>query len=119
MSIDLNQFINKTIINAADLGVDQTSETIDIRQASLYAAHVVWTGGSSTAGNVIVEATNDDPNVVASPTYTQITSDAVSTTSGSLMKNNPGAGYSYVRVRWDQSAGTGGTITCKMSVKRN
>lgn len=119
MSIDIKQFINKAIINAADLGADQTSETVDIRQASIYAAQISWAGGTATAGNVIVEATNDDPNSVSSPTYTQISSDAVSTTSGSLMKNNSGVGYSYVRVRWDQSAGTGGTISCKLSVKQN
>lgn len=117
MSSELIQTINKTIISAADLGASQTSETIELRAALGFAAHVYWSGGTLTAGDLIVEATNDDPNSVASPTYTAISTDAVSTTSGSLMKNNYGSMYSYVRVRWARSAGTGGTITCKLSVK--
>lgn len=116
MSMDLIQISNDLVINAADLGVDQTSSVVELKNATGFAAQISWSGGTATAGNVIVEATNDDPNY--SPTYTQISTDAVSTTSGSLMKNNSHVMYAYIRVRWDQSAGTGGTISCKVSVKR-
>jgi hypothetical protein len=116
MSMDLIQNSNKAVINAADLGASQTSEVVELKEATGYAAQIYWSGGTATAGDVIVEATNDEPS--ASAIYTQISTDAVSTTSGSLMKNNAGAMYSYVRVRWVRSAGSGGSITCKVSVKR-
>jgi len=118
MSLEPIQNINKVIINAADLGADQTSETVEVRESVGFAAQIYWSGGTATAGDVIVEGTNDDQASDSTPTYTQISSDSVSTTSGSLMKNNSGVYYSYVRVRWDQSAGTGGTITCIISAKR-
>lgn len=114
--MDLIQISNDLVIAAADLGADQTSSVVELKNAKGYAAQISWSGGTATAGNVIVEATNDEPN--QSPIYTQISSDVVSTTSGSLMKNNSGAEYAYVRIRWDQSGGTGGTISCKVSVKR-
>lgn len=117
MSIELVQSSNIAVIDAADLGASQTSLVIDLRNARGYAPQIYWSGGTSTAGDVIVEGTNDNPLIVASPTYTQISTDAVSTTSGSLMKNNTGAQYSFARVRWVRSAGSGGTITCKASVK--
>lgn len=116
MSMDLIQISNDLVIEAADLGADQTSTLVELKNAKGYAAQISWTGGTLTAGNVIVEATNDEPQ--DTQTFTQISTDAVSTTSGSLMKNVSGAEYAYIRVRWDQSAGTGGTISCKVSVKR-
>lgn len=118
MSMDLIQTQVIIAINAADLGVSQTGTTIDLRNAEGFAAQIVWSGGSATAGNIIVEGTNDDPNTSTFPVYSQISSDAVSTTSGDLMKNNSLAMYSFVRVRWARSAGTGGLITCKISTKR-
>lgn len=116
MSMDLIQISNDLVISAADLGASQTSSVVELKNGRGFAAQISWSGGSSTAGDIIVEGTNDDPN--QSPTYTQISTDAVSTTSGSLMKNNSNAMYAYVRIRWARSAGTGGTISCKVSVKR-
>lgn len=118
MSIDVLQNSNKAVIDGADLGVSQTSSFIELRMATGYAAQIYWSGGTSTAGNVIVEATNDDPNSSTSPVYTVLSTDAVSTTSGSLMKSDAGAMYSYIQVRWVRSAGSGGTITVKVSTKR-
>jgi hypothetical protein len=116
--MDLIQTSNSAVIDAADLGAVQTAAAADLRNALGYAAHVYWTGGTATAGDFIVEGTNDNPDPAASPTYTTITTDAVAATSGSLMKNNADAMFAFVRVRWARSAGTGGTITCKLSVKR-
>lgn len=117
MSMDLVQISNDLVISAADLGVSQTSSVVELKNAKGFAAQISWSGGTATAGDVVVEATNDDPSN-STPVYTQISTDAVSTTSGSLMKNNSGVEYAYVRVRWVRSAGTGGTINCKVSVKR-
>lgn len=116
--MDLIQISNTAVISAADLGASQTSSVIDLRNGGGFAAQIYWSGGTATAGDLIVEGTNDDASNVASPTYTQISTDAVSTTSGSLLKNNSLAMYAFARVRWVRSAGSGGTITCKASVKR-
>lgn len=117
MSMDLIQIINQTIIDAADLGASQTSTVLEGRNARRYGIQIYWSGGTSTAGDVIVEGTNDDPALVPSPTYTAISTDAVAATSGSLMKRDF-LDFSYVRVRWVRSAGSGGTITSKASIKR-
>lgn len=116
MSLDSKQSINKSVFSSSDLSISQTSETVDIRNGVGYAAQIVWSGGTGTTGNVIVEGTNDDPNSSA-PTYTVISTDAVAATSGDLMKNNYGAMYAFARVRWDRTGGTTGTISCKISVK--
>lgn len=115
MSMDLIQTSNVAVIDAADLGASQTSSIADLKNAEGFAAHVYWSGGTATAGDLIVEGSNDDSS---SAVYTQVSTDAISTTSGSLLKNNPAAMYSFVRVRFVRSAGSGGTITCKLSVKR-
>ena len=114
--MDLIQISNDRVISDADLGASQTSALVELKNGTGFAAQISWTGGSSTAGDVIVEGTNDEPQTTQ--TFTQISTDAVSTTSGSLMKNNSGVMYAYVRVRWVRSAGTGGTISCRVSVKR-
>lgn len=117
MSMDLIQITNDLVISAADLGASQTSSVVELKNATGFAAQISWSGGTLTAGDVVVEGTNDDPQN-STPVYTQISTDAVAAGSGSLMKNNSGVMYAFVRVRWVRSAGTGGTINCRVSVKR-
>lgn len=119
MSIDVAQSKNKPILIAVSLTTDQASEWQEIRQDCGYAIEVFWSGGTATAGDIIVEATNRNPELydLTSPAPAQVTSSAVSTTSGVYLLNAEKANYSYVRVRWDQSAGAGGTISAIISQK--
>ncbi len=118
MSIDLAQSINKKIIDAADLGASQTSEVVEVKQSIGYAVQVYWSGGAGTTGSIVLEATNDNASDnLVTPVYSQISSSAVAAASGDVMFNVERAMYSYIRVRWVRTAGTGGTITAICSLK--
>lgn len=118
MSIDIAQNSNKTIIDAEDLGASQSSEAVQIREAIGYSVQVVWTGGTGTTGSIVLEGTNYNPqDESVTPVYSSISSSAVAANSGDQMVNVERAMYSYFRLRWVRSAGTGGTITAICSVK--
>lgn len=108
---------NKVAIDAADLGVNQTSAAVELNEAVEYSVQCYWSAGNAVAGSLVVEGTNDDPE--GSPVYAQISMDAISANSGSLVKTNDGVLPSHIRVKWVRSAGSGGVITCKVSVKRS
>lgn len=110
---------NNQLFSALALASSQTSSPINVKECLCYSIQVTWTGGTLTAGNIIVEATNypvDDPTL--SPVYTIILTEAVSATSGDFLLNIERAGYTFARVRWVPSAGTTGTISAFSSTKR-
>lgn len=115
------QNINRTIFDAVSLSAQQTSHYINIRDIVGYAVHFSWANGSGTIGTLIVEATNDnlEDAYLITPVYSIIASAAVTTNSGDWLLNVERAMYSYIRLRWVPSAGTGGTLTAKTSSKRN
>ncbi len=109
---------NVIVLNAANLGASQTSEVIDLSNSAGFSFHVVWSGGTSTTGAVIVEVSNDLVGSVSNPVFTTASSNNVTTTSGSLMLNNPNVAYNYARLRWNRTGGSGGTITVR-AVNKN
>ncbi len=110
---------NKLLLSEADLSVSQTTEVMDLHDYLGCGYTVVWSGGTGTAGNIIVEVTNDLVFENPSPTYTTLATTAVTTTSGSAISGNlfAAAAFAYMRLRWVPSAGTGGIITVRGSLK--
>lgn len=118
--INIAQDINQTIFSGVDLSTNQTSISINIRQIIGYSVHFYWANGTGTNGTLIVEATNDNLDATpVTPTYSIIASTNVTTVSGDWMLNVERAMYSYIRLRWVPSSGTGGILTAKASTKGN
>lgn len=112
------QTLDVTALDAVSMGASQTSSAISIKDSLGYAAQFVWSAGTLPIGTFIVEGTNDNVEApMSNPTYTPVSSSAVSGSSGDFMLNVERAMYSYVRVRYARTSGTA-TLTVKVSVKR-
>lgn len=102
---------NDLYVAAGDMSADITqSPSTFVGEVEHVAVHAVWTG-TSPVGNLIVQGSNDNTN------FTQISTDAVSGNSGSIMKNMPSVGYVFLRVFYDVTSGTG-TLNVRISGKR-
>lgn len=104
-----------TIISAGNMAsATLTSSSHDISQMYGYAIHAVFTG--SPVGTIAVQGTCDDVNVVASPTWTTVSSGSIAA-AGDILFNITGmASYIYVRVVYTKGSGTG-SLTVKLSAK--
>lgn len=107
------QIENKKLLDGVDFSVSQTSSGDAIYDALAFSIQFIWTGATGAAGDLIVEGSNDNSIFVPVST-TSITGE----TTGSALINVERAGYSYVRIRWVRSAGSGGVFTVWLSSKR-
>lgn len=94
---------------------DFASNPLNIKQAKCFALQVVWTGDAS--GSFDLEASCDANDVIPT-TWIEVDSTTVAAggESGSVMYNVTDAGYSWVRVAYNNLSGTG-EATIRASVK--
>jgi len=107
------QIENKKLLDGVSFASSQTSVSDAIYDALAFSVQFIWSGATAAAGDLIVEGSNDD-SVFVPVSTTSITGE----TTGSALINVERAGYSFVRVRWVRSAGSGGTLTVYLSSKR-
>jgi hypothetical protein len=100
------KFQTKTILSAADVSSNQTSEVVDLRFNYGFAVQASFTG--SPTGSVLVEGSNDQVNWSAIDTLT------ISGTN--LLSSNKDAIY-FPFVRVYKAAGGTGTITATITIK--
>jgi hypothetical protein len=98
------------LLDASSMGADVTSDAVNINSVVCYSVHCVWENGSSTGGSLELQASNDNVNFVS------VATQAIATDSGNYMFNVEKAGYSYFRIFYDRSAGSG-DLTANYTLK--
>jgi len=104
---------NKTVFSESSMASSLSSEAVNLNEAVSYCAQMIWSGGSSPAGNLYLAASNDGV------TFTQITESliVVSGSSGSHMVNVEKPAYAFVKVVYDRASGSG-NLTALINAKR-
>lgn len=100
------------------MGTDFCTEGVDISQADLGSAQVVWSGGATPSGTFTMEVSNDDvapgsadpgSNVVNWSTYP---GSAISIAAdGDLTYSFPDMSYRYARICYVSTSGTATATT--------
>jgi len=106
------QDTNNVILDAVSTGTDQTTSSISIRNIKGYAVQHVWTAGTGRTGEIDVSGSNQENGI-----YTCVDSYTIDTNSGDRLLNVETANYSYIKVTFTNTAGTGGTLTSILSTK--
>lgn len=103
---------NINIIAAQSMGANIPSgQVLDLRALDNFSVHVKWTSGNAI-GVIAVEASN---NYVAQPlsgSFAAVAADSGAITqpasnSGEAIYNYSNRGYSYIRVTYTRTSGTG------------
>lgn len=110
MSIDPLFALNKHTFVDASMATSLTSEVFDLAEVIGYAVHAIWTGTPN--GTISVQGSNDAVNFV------QVESDGTLSTSGQFLLNVEHHHYRYMRVQYQQTFASSGTLNCYVSGKR-
>lgn len=100
------------IYPATDAAVNVTSVAMDLGDLSNFSVGVDFTG-STLAGTLTLESSNDNSDFVTVANSSQSV-----TSAASHLWSVQGAGYRYVRVKWVAGSGTG-NMTAKLVAKEN
>lgn len=109
MSLPIHLF-NVTAISAVSMGADITSTSYNIDSATAVAVQWVYSGAGAETGDLIIQGSNDNS------TFSTIDTTSI-TTDGNKMVNLSNPGYSWIRLFWDRTSGTG-TLTATINAKR-
>lgn len=104
------QLFHTTAISAVSMGTDITSSSINVDEAYHAAVHWVYASGAAPTGSLIIQASNDNTNWF-------VVSTTAITDNGNTLINLPSIGYSWLRLFWDYTSGTG-TLTAVVNAKR-
>ena len=111
---------SNTNINAADLSQDQNGIAIDASSLFAASAHAIVTG-SSPAGTLKLQASNDTPPILGGTkipvNWVDIPNATVSVSGvGDYLIPKTDLAYMFIRAVWAKSAGTGAiTVNIKES----
>lgn len=96
-------FLNQAMTGDVNSDVVQITNSPTTQAIFSYSIQAIWSSGSSLAGVLKIQASNDDTN------YVDITGteQGVTGASGTIMWNISGHSYKSIRLAWDNSAGTG------------
>lgn len=101
---------NTKLLDAVSMGANASSSSKNINETRSFAVQVSWTG-TSPVGTITIFGSNDDSN------YTSLTTVSVAANSGSSLYNASDAGYSFVKVTYTFTSGTG-SLTAIINGKR-
>lgn len=102
--------LNLRIVSSGDMSASITSSATNINEVVSYAVQAVFTG--SPVGSLSLEGSNDNT------TYTVISSStAAVSAAGSYLVNVELPAYSYVRLVYTRTSGTG-TLNATINAKR-
>lgn len=105
--------LNAHTINAQDLSVDITSDTLEVKEVNKVSVQWIWTG-SSPVGTGHIQVSNNGTDW-----KTLSTNDtSVSGNTGNDMVNLPDIAYAYLRLLYAHTSGTG-SLDAYVSGKRN
>jgi uncharacterized protein YxjI len=104
MNLIIHQ-INQKLFDNHDMTSDESSDSININNYSLYAVQYIFDSFAGIGFDVNLEVSNDGENFSVLDTFTS--TDA----SGSFMVNVEKAGYSFVRVSLEGDTVTAGNLT--------
>lgn len=98
-------------VKATDHPNTWTSDSFCVNPVVFYSIHTVITAGTLRTGTYTIEASNDGTN------FTVVDTQSVTTGALSYLYNPGFIGYSWVRVKYVSTAGTGGTINVVINAK--
>ena len=104
--------LTSTLVDAVDASSNITSGSRDLGDLQVFSIHCDFTG-STLAGTLALEASNDDSDFAAISGASQTVSSAAS-----HVFNVVNAAYRYVRLTWTQTGGTG-NLTATVVIKEN
>lgn len=91
--------------------VDWISSSYNINNCVLFSIQTIITAGTLRTGTFTIEASNDNTN------FTIVDTQSITTGALSYIYNPGLVGYSFIRVRYVSTAGTGGAITSIINCK--
>lgn len=106
---DIALQFNKHVIDSGDMSGNLDSGLIDLSNVLGYAVQAVWSG--APVGNIVIEGSNDGIN------FKTISTTAAGGSSGSILSNNDGIHYVYLKVIFTFTSGSG-TLDVNVSGKK-
>ena len=106
---DIALEFNNHVLNAASMATSLDSGCIDISNVLGYAVQAIWSG--SPVGNIIIQGSLDGAN------FKVVSTTAAGGVSGSLLVNNDGIHYPFLKVIYTEASGTG-TLDVYVSAKK-
>lgn len=105
------RFIDKILIETANLTADLVSETIELETIVNLSVQIVW-ASTTAAASVRVEVSNDNENWVLLGSAATIANN-----SGNVMVEKENSAVKYMRVNVDYTSGTVTSLKCIYSAK--
>lgn len=106
---DIALEFNNRCISAGSMTGSLDSGQIDLTNVLGYAVQAVWSG--SPVGNIIIEGSNNGVN------YNSVSTTAAGGGAGSLLVNNDGIHYVFLKVIYQFTSGSG-TLDVNVSAKK-
>jgi hypothetical protein len=98
------------------MGADVLSEAINIENYVIAAIQAVVSSGTLPVGDLILQAScDDDPDAITNWTDISGSTQGV-TADGTFLWNESLAGYSWIRLFYDRTSGSG-TLNARMQLK--
>lgn len=107
------RIMNDLIFSGTDIVAASTSgETVSLDFLYGYALQIAWDAVAGTGvGTIKVEASNDGL------TFVELSSQAVSSDTSTIMINTANAFYKYVRIRVTRASGTINSVSVRINAK--